>query len=165
MKAVRLGPEDIEAIRQVRLEGLRNHPENFGADYEHEAAQPLEWWLRRMSGGTSFGVWIDGELAGIAVFVRQHEKKHAHQGGIGAVYVRPQHRGRGVGDALMKAALEEAAKHVEHVTLTVTESNAGAIRLYERNGFRVVGRMPASIRVDGKDHDELSMHRRVSSSD
>jgi ribosomal protein S18 acetylase RimI-like enzyme len=165
MKAVPLKPEEIEAIRHLRLEGLKNHPENFGADYDHEAAQPLEWWLRRMGGGKGFGVWIDGDLAGQAVFVPQHEKKHAHQGGIGAVYVRPQYRGRGVGDALMKAALEEAAKHVEHVTLTVTESNAVAIRLYERNGFTIVGRMPASIRVDGTDHDELVMHRRVSSSD
>jgi ribosomal protein S18 acetylase RimI-like enzyme len=165
MKAVLLGPEEIEAIRRVRLEGLKNHPENFGADHDHEASQPLEWWLRRMGGGKSFGVWIDGELAGLAVFVRQNEKKHAHQGGIGAVYVRPQYRGRGVGDALMKATLEEAAKHVEHLTLTVTESNAVAIRLYERNGFTIVGRMPASIRVDGTDYDELVMHRRVSSSD
>jgi ribosomal protein S18 acetylase RimI-like enzyme len=165
MKAELLRAEDIEMIRQVRLEALKNHPENFGADYDHEAGQPLEWWLRRMGGGTSFGVWIDGELAGLTVFARQTEKKHAHQGVIGAVYVRPQYRGRGVGDTLMKAALEEAEKHVEHVTLTVTESNAGAIRLYERNGFKVIGRMPASIRVDGKDHDELAMYRRVSSSD
>ena len=93
------------------------------------------------------------------------EKKHRHQGSIGSFYVRPQFRGRGVGDALMKAALEEAAKRVEHVTLTVTASNLCAVRLYERNGFTTVGRLVASIRVGGVDHDELSMHRRVSVSD
>jgi ribosomal protein S18 acetylase RimI-like enzyme len=164
MKAEPLKPDDIEMIRDVRLEGLKNHPENFGADYDHEAAQPLEWWLRRMGGGKSFGVWIDGNLAGMTVFARHTEKKHAHHGVIGAVYVRPQYRGRGVGDALIRAALDEAARHVEHVTLTVTGANASAVRLYERNGFEIVGRIPASIRVDGKDHDELSMHRRVSSS-
>ncbi|MEJ0041459.1 MAG: N-acetyltransferase [Rhizomicrobium sp.] len=93
------------------------------------------------------------------------EKKHRHQGSIGGFYVRPAFRGCGVGDALMKAALDEAARSVEHVTLTVTASNAGAIRLYERNGFTVVGRLPASIRIDGVDHDEISMHRRISASD
>lgn len=165
VKAVRLTTDDIEAIRAVRLEGLKNHPENFGADYEYEAAQPVEWSLRRMAGGVTFGVKIDGALAGICVFARQMEKKHTHQGGIGAVYVRPQFRGRGVGDALIKAALEEAARQgVEHVTLTVTATNPDAVRLYERNGFTVVGIMPASIRVDGTDYDELSMHRRVSPS-
>ena len=152
---------DAEALRTVRLEGLKNHPENFGADHDHEAAQPLDWWTRRIAGGTGFGAWDGDELAGVIVFAQMPEKKHRHQGTIGAFYVRPAWRGKGLGDELMKTALEEAAKSVEHVTLTVTASNAGAIRLYERNGFTVVGRMIASIRVDGVDHDEVSMHRRV----
>ena len=55
-------PEDAEAVREVRLEGLKNHPENFGADYEHEAAQPIEWWRKRMGNpaGIGHGAWIDG---------------------------------------------------------------------------------------------------------
>lgn len=167
MNIRRLMPEDAEGVRAVRLEGLKNHPENFGADYEEEMAHPIEWWRVRMNhpAGAGFGAWIDGRLAGIISFGQAQEKKHRHQGSIGAFYVRPEHRGQGVGDALMKAALEEAAKRVEHVTLTVTESNKGAIRLYERNGFKTVGRMVASIRVEGVDHDELSMYRRVSVSD
>jgi len=162
----RLTAEDAEAVREARLEGLRNHPENFGADHDDEAAHPVEWWRARMGNpGAGFGAWIDWRLAGIISFGQETQKKHRHQGSIGAFYVRPEFRGRGVGDALMKAALEEAAKRVEHVTLTVTASNAGAVRLYERNGFTTVGRLVASIRVDGVDHDELSMHRRVSQSD
>ncbi|MBV9418564.1 MAG: GNAT family N-acetyltransferase [Alphaproteobacteria bacterium] len=166
MKAERLTANDIEAIRTVRLEGLKNHPENFGADYDFEAAQPIEWSLQRMSRAATFGVKIDGALAGICVFYRETEKKHRHQGGIGAVYVRPQYRGQGVGDALVKAALEEAVRQgVEHVSLTVTATNPGAVRLYERNGFTVTGKMPANIRVGTIDYDELIMHRRVSNSD
>ena len=167
MNIRRLTADDAEAVRDVRLEGLKNHPENFGADHGDEAAHPIAWWRARMAhpAGAGFGAWIDGELAGIISFGQAPEKKHRHQGSIGAFYVRPQFRGRGVGDALMKAALEEAANRVEHVTLTVTASNVGAVRLYERNGFKTVGRMIASIRVDGADHDELSMHRRVSVSD
>jgi ribosomal protein S18 acetylase RimI-like enzyme len=166
MKAERLTPDDVEAIRAVRLEGLKNHPENFGADYDHEAAQPVEWFKQRMSRAATFGVKIGGALAGICVFSRETQKKHAHQGGIGAVYVRPQYRGQGVGDALIKAALEEAVRQgVEHVSLTVTATNPGAVRLYERNGFTTVGKMPANIRIGTTDYDELLMHRRVSNSD
>lgn len=167
MNIRRLTADDAEAVRAVRLEGLKNHPENFGADHDDEAAHPIEWWRVRMSrpAGAGFGAWVGGELAGIISMGQEQGIKHRHQGSIGGFYVRPQYRGRGVGDALMKAALEEAAKRVEHVTLTVTASNAGAVRLYERNGFKTVGRMIASIRVDGADHDELSMHRRVSVSD
>ena len=154
---------DAQALRALRLEGLKNHPENFGADYDHEAAQPLDWWIKRIGGGRGFGAWDGDELVGVIVFAQEQEKKHRHQGVIGGFYVRPAWRGKGLGDRLMKVALDEAAKAVEHVTLTVTASNAGAIRLYERNGFVVVGRMIASIRVDGADHDELAMHRWVGS--
>ena len=152
---------DAAALRAVRLEGLKNHPNSFGADFDHEAAQPMEWWVKRIALGNGFGAWDGDELAGVIVFAQEQEKKHRHQGVIGSFYVRPQYRGKGLGDALMKTALEEAAKTVEHVTLTVSASNARAIRLYERNGFTAVGRMIASIRVDGVDHDELAMHRRV----
>jgi ribosomal protein S18 acetylase RimI-like enzyme len=167
MNIRRLTAEDAEAVREVRLEALKNHPENFGADYEDEMAHPIEWWRARMGhpAGAGFGAWIDGQLAGIISFGQEAQKKHRHQGSIGSFYVRPDYRGQGVGDALMKAALDEAAKRVEHVTLTVTASNLGAVRLYERNGFQTVGRLIANIRVDGVDHDELSMHRRVSVSD
>jgi ribosomal protein S18 acetylase RimI-like enzyme len=167
MNIRRLSADDAQAVRAVRLEGLKNHPENFGSAYEEEMAHPIEWWRVRMErpAGAGFGAWIDGELAGIISVGQEQDIKHRHQGTIGAFYVRPAFRGRGVGDALMKAALEEAAKRVEHVTLTVTASNAGAVRLYERNGFMTVGRLVASIRVDGVDHDEISMHRRVSVSD
>ncbi len=161
----RFAESDAQALREIRLKGLKDHPENFGADHDHEAVQPLDWWKRRIASGNGFGAWEGDVLVGIISFARQAEKKHAHQGVIGGFYVRPAHRGRGIGDALMKAALEEAIKSVEHVTLTVTASNAGAIRLYERNGFKTVGRLIASIRVDSVDHDELSMHRRVSASD
>ena len=75
--------------------------------------------------------------------------------------MRPSHRGKGVGDALMKAALYETSGKVEQVTLSVTASNAGAIRLYERHGFETVGRKPRSIHVDGVYHDEIEMWRRV----
>ncbi|MBS0472066.1 MAG: GNAT family N-acetyltransferase [Proteobacteria bacterium] len=161
----RLEPADVDAFRTVRLEGLRNHPENFGSDADDEASYPLERWTKWIERGGGFGAFVDVELVGIISFSAETQKKHRHQGSIGSFYVRPAWRGRGVADALMTAAIEEAARQVEHVSLTVTASNEGAIRLYKRHGFEVVGRIPASIRVDGADHDELSMHRRVAASD
>ncbi|HWD26675.1 MAG TPA: GNAT family N-acetyltransferase [Rhizomicrobium sp.] len=163
MKIARLTPGDAGALRVVRLEALANHPENFGSDHASEAAQPIDWWRARMASpaGVGFGAWIGGELAGIISFGAETQEKHRHQGGIGSFYVRPGHRGQGVGDALMTAALEEAARRVEQVELTVTASNAGAIRLYERHGFETVGRKPRSIRVGDVYHDELEMWRRV----
>jgi ribosomal protein S18 acetylase RimI-like enzyme len=159
----KLTPDDVEAFRAVRLEGLHSHPENFGSDADDEASYPLERWTTWLARGSGFGAFVDGALVGIISFSAETQKKHRHQGSIGSFYVRPAWRGRGVADALMAAALEEAAHRVEHVSLTVTASNESAIRLYKRHGFEVVGRLPASIRVNGIDHDEISMHRRVGS--
>lgn len=62
---------------------------------------------------------------------------------IANLAVRPEKQRRGWGTRLLEAALKAArAEHVTVVYLDVRESNAEAIRLYRRFGFRVVGRRP-----------------------
>jgi RimJ/RimL family protein N-acetyltransferase len=57
---------------------------------------------------------------------------------LGLVLVAPGSRGRGHGEALVRAALDAAfaGPEVERVTLGVYAHNHGARRLYERLGFR-----------------------------
>ncbi|MGU9505078.1 GNAT family N-acetyltransferase, partial [Bacillus paralicheniformis] len=51
--------------------------------------------------------------------------------------VRSGQRGRGLGAALLDHCLLELGNHgLRTVSLTVTESNRGALRLYERFGFQ-----------------------------
>lgn len=60
---------------------------------------------------------------------------------IQALGVHPERRGQGVGDALMRAALETARDwQCEHLLLEVREGNAAAIALYRRHGLDVDGR-------------------------
>ena len=55
---------------------------------------------------------------------------------IPQVGVDPSFQGLGVGTALMEAAFQDLAQEgFEQVTLTVTDANAGAVRLYQRLGF------------------------------
>jgi len=161
----RLGDGDYEAMREIRLEGLRLHPECFGADLEMEEAMTREQWLSRMATGVTFGATVDGALGGIAVFARPRSKKTAHTGELGAMYVRAGFRGQGLGDALIEAIVDHAVKEVEQIKLTVNADNTHAIALYERHGFRAIGKYPNSLRVGGRDYDELIMIRAVSTSD
>lgn len=63
---------------------------------------------------------------------------------IEALGVSPQYRGRGIGSALMSAVERWAAdRNVSRLQLGVWESNAGALRLYERLGFTTARRMLA----------------------
>jgi ribosomal protein S18 acetylase RimI-like enzyme len=72
------------------------------------------------------------KLAGIlAVTSVRTRTAHIPQVGVG-----PSYQGLGVGTAMMEAAFQDlAAEGFEQVTLTVTDSNAGAVRLYQRLGF------------------------------
>ena len=63
------------------------------------------------------------------------------EGAITNVATHTDHRGRGLGRAMLSALLEEAKRMgVVTVTLEVRPTNAPAIALYERLGFTVVGK-------------------------
>jgi len=71
-------------------------------------------------------------LAGILT-VTSVRPRTAH---IPQVGVGPSFQGLGVGTALMEAGFQDLVQDgFEQVTLTVTDANAGAVRLYERLGF------------------------------
>lgn len=152
-------------MRAIRLEALRLHPEAFCADLEAEEAMPLAQWRARAATGVSFGAFKDDVLAGIAVFTRPERPKLAHTGDLGAMYVRAQHRGSSLADALVEAVIDHTIGLVEQIKLGVNAQNSGAIALYERHGFRAIGRIPRAFRVDGKTYDEILMMRVVSASD
>jgi ribosomal protein S18 acetylase RimI-like enzyme len=85
------------------------------------------------------------KLAGILTVTRVRPRTaHIPQVGVG-----PSFQGLGVGTALMEAAFRDLAEDgFEQVTLTVTDSNAGAVRLYQRLGFDTFKTFGAFIYVN-----------------
>ena len=67
-------------------------------------------------------------------------------GHIAQLCVAPASRGRGLGSDLLRQAIRAFAEAgCDAVSLTVTASNSGAVRLYERHGFRVIASFPAFV--------------------
>ncbi len=166
VSVARLGPGDAEALREIRLEALALHPTAFSADPEVEGAFTLERWRQGLVARDFFGGRIGGALMGINAFsIDAHSAKTSHIGHLGAMYVREAARGTGLAGELIDAVLAHAIGKVEQVLLTVEAENIRAIRLYERHGFRTVGKLPRAIHVGGVYYDELQMHRAVSSGD
>jgi ribosomal protein S18 acetylase RimI-like enzyme len=62
---------------------------------------------------------------------------------VNALATLPEHRGRGLGSRLLDAANALAAEAgCDELSLEVFEQNEGAVRLYERHGYRIVARRP-----------------------
>lgn len=161
----RLTADDAENARAIRLEGLKLHPGAFSRDYEQDERRDIEEWRARLASGAWFGGFVDDVLSGVCAFARGNSSKTAHTGKLGGMYVREAARGTGLAGAIFEAVIDHATAQVEQLELTVNADNARAIKFYERHGFRVVGRMPHALLIDGRYYDELSMVRGVSSSD
>ena len=162
----RMGVADVPALRALRLEALRLHPECFGADLEIEEKMSVEDMAARMHTGYTFGGFLGDELSGLVVFVKPKNRKTGHTGELGAMYVRASARGTGLGDALVEAVIDQALETgAEQIKLTVNAENPHAIKLYERHGFRSIGRYPNSIRVGDRTYEEMIMLRAVSATD
>lgn len=158
----RLTPDDAALYQPVRLQGLRDHPEAFGASFQTEAGMSLEAVARRLARGATWGASTGEGLVGITSLVVSEGLKSEHKATVVGVYVRPEARGSGVASALMRAALDHAQGLVELVQLGVASDNAAARRLYERFGFVAYGTEPLAYKLaDGRYVDDLLMWRRM----
>ena len=141
MAAIRaLRPEEWELLRELRLRALRDSPDSFGPLAEDVAREPDEYWQRGArvfaSGHASlFLAERDGAAVGLVSATAA-----AGTGYLGAMWVAPAARGAGLGRALVDAACAWLRERgCTRLALTVTETNAAAIALYEGAGFRLTG--------------------------
>ncbi len=81
-----------------------------------------------------------------------------------AYMIKSTHRGQGIGTLLIKASLH-IAKSLGLSAMQfnmVLSQNVGAIKLYEKLGFEIVGTIPHAIRnANGSFQDGYSMYRRI----
>jgi ribosomal protein S18 acetylase RimI-like enzyme len=85
---------------------------------------------------------VNGRLAGMLLCSRVSPRV-AH---ITQLCIAPSQRGRGLGRMLLNHAIENLRRSgTTSITLTVTESNAPAVTLYEEFGFRVGHRFDAMV--------------------
>ncbi|MFE9770319.1 GNAT family N-acetyltransferase [Streptomyces sp. NPDC005931] len=88
---------------------------------------------------------------------------NAHVRQIRGLAVAEDARGRGVGRALVRAAVEEARRRgARRITLRVLGHNTTARALYESEGFVVTGVQPEEFCVDGTYVDDVLMGRPLS---
>lgn len=153
----RLGSDDAALYRDIRLEGLADSPHAFASTIESEEALPLETFAARLAGDFVLGAFRGRELLGVAGFYSQPRPKHRHKGMLWGMYVRPPHRGSGIGRLLVEAIIRHARQHVELLQLFVVSDNAPARRLYRSLGFEEYGIERHATKYHGQYHDDVLM--------
>ena len=137
----RMRPEQWQRVRAVRLRALADTPDAFASTLGNEQSMPDEKWSARLAtpdAATFIAVSNDQDV-GIAVGAYFNGAA-----GLFAMWVAPEARGKGIGDALVRAVIDWANESGhERLVLEVGDWNQPANNLYKRNGFEPTGRTGA----------------------
>lgn len=151
MRISALTEQHVHAYRELMLEAYEHAADAFTTTVEERRAEPMSWWVKRIGcrGGLTqaFGAWDKEALVGSVAVEYSSKPKTRHSALVLGMYVRPTYRGRGVGTGLLQAAAQAAAERpeVRTLSLTLTEGNESALRLYRAAGFEVWGVEPHAI--------------------
>ncbi len=151
-------PDDYRGMHRV-FEGLRAVAGTLQLPY-----QSAEKWRSRLAtpadGRYSLVACIDAEIVGSLGLAAVDRPRRRHAAELGMA-VRDDWQGKGVGTALMRAAVDltDSWLNIERIELTVYTDNAPAIALYRRFGFEVEGTHYRYAFREGRYVDAYTMAR------
>lgn len=153
-------PGDFEAIWSI-LEPMIRAGDTYALPAGLSREEALAYWFAE--GNQVFVASEENSVLG-TYFLRANQRGGgAHVANCG--YVTAGHaRGRGIASSMCVHSLEEARRRGFGAMQFnfVVSSNEGAIRLWQRNGFEVVGRLPRAFRHPTLGYiDALVMYREL----
>ncbi|MBM7097425.1 GNAT family N-acetyltransferase [Bacillus sp. H-16] len=100
----------------------------------NEDSEDLDEFLNPFNWKHMCTAYMDGRLAGFAVFKRSDETNEVEV----SLGLRPDLTGKGFGTAFVEATMDKAFEngHVDVLVINVAAFNERAISVYERTGFR-----------------------------
>ena len=116
--------------------------------------------------GYAFGVFLGDDLIGTSAIDYSPKPKTRHKARLLGMFVHESYRRRGAGRAALDIAVDTASARsgIRLITLTYTEGNDPARRLYESAGFRSFGTEPMAIATAGGLRGKVHMWKPVEAS-
>jgi RimJ/RimL family protein N-acetyltransferase len=159
-------PRDAEALTEL-ADAVSSEPEGWliSTNGEWRSAADERRYLRALKRYPHAAVLVaeteDGSLVGRLSLSRDTHPASAHVADLGLMVAKDL-RGRGIGTALLRAAVEWArANGIRKLELHVFPWNEGAIAMYEKFGFEREGFRKGHYNRAGEDVDAILMALRV----
>jgi L-amino acid N-acyltransferase YncA len=149
-------PTDWDAVRRIYVEGIASGDATFETE-----APDWDQWNRAHRGDCRLAVSEGNTLLGWAAL--SPVSTRAAYGGVAevSVYVAATARGRGLGEALLRALIRVSEESgVWTLQAGIFPENEASVRLHERMEFRRVGVRRRIGRLDGRWRDTLLFERR-----
>lgn len=167
IKISKINVDEWEKLKELRLEALKLEAFSFGSSYEDSLKSLDTKWKDQLQRSLDENLSVmlfakDGnDLVGMIGAFWDDREKTKHVGNIFGVYVKSSYRGKGIGGLLMKAILGklDSMLHIEKIKLSVVIQQIPALKMYEKYGFKIVGKCEKELCVDGVYYDEYIMEK------
>ncbi|MDR1730923.1 MAG: GNAT family N-acetyltransferase [Synergistaceae bacterium] len=128
-------PEDWPQVAEIYRQGIETGLSTLEAE-----VPPYEKWNQAHIEGCRIVALIDGEIVGWVVLSPVSGRRVYAGVAEVSIYVSERHRGRKIGEILLKALIE-ASEEAGFWTLQsgIQDANAPSIALHHKCGFRTVG--------------------------
>jgi RimJ/RimL family protein N-acetyltransferase len=132
------------------------------ADEKQTREGEIDWLARvlsRIERGERIGVVaeVGNKVVGNSEVERFGARRQSHVGSLG-ISIRNGYRNTGIGTEMMRVLLNESRKAgLRLLILDVFATNIRAKHVYEKVGFREVGKMPKAVQKDGEYIDLIRM--------
>lgn len=145
-------PPSAYSLRACELGDLAQVVQVERASFPERPYSRLDFLAYLLTGRDGFIVASrDGSVVGYVIAISQ-----GREGSVQSIAVSPDSRGKGVGELLMRSAIDRLAGKCDRVHLLVDAKNETAIRLYSKLSFEETGKVVRRYYPNGSDAVEMA---------
>lgn len=139
----RLGKEDWQDLKSIRLEALRANPDVFLRRYDEEKQQADDYWQRSFKEDAFkekaiFGVYDQNQIIGMGGLFPEADVQRAAR--LGGAYISAPYRGKGIAHKLLQMRLDwaKASGLYDAAYISHRKGNAASRSVILNAGFELV---------------------------
>lgn len=160
-------PSDLIHIKGLMLNALKNDTQAFSVSYKDYSEKSEDWWQNYCFSflysikGRMILAWDKDKAVGMVGVLYSPQERRFHVASIVWMFIEKEYRGKHIAKRLLDKLEDEIKKQkaIRKIILSVTSTQQNAIKLYEKNNFKIVGKLTQEFDINGEFIDEIVMEK------